>query len=236
MEDLCAQRADASLAFLLTPTDVYAIPESAAAEARDRFAHIGAPRLWRRPLQALTGGRLYDANATREVIDVTGRHCAIYDGIVTAQGANYAFAKRLQNWRALVARAAGRTVSANVAPPTATASVLARRAFAAAYAGASDFGVEVFAPATSNAVMAALLIHDLRTAGVSRDVSGPPVTASAAAPVHPVDLFGTQAVHGGTWRCAYRIGSVLEIAALRGFLAGGGRRRAAVSESKELSE
>ncbi|WP_284284871.1 hypothetical protein [Arsenicicoccus piscis] len=50
----------------------------------------------------------------------------------------------------------------NVAPPTRTRSVTKNRALAAAYAGAHWFGIEVFEPATSNTLMAALLVHDLR--------------------------------------------------------------------------
>ena len=53
----------------------------------------------------------------------------------------------------------------NVAPPTRTRSVVKNRALAAAYAGAHRFGVEVFEPATSNVLMAALLVHDLHTGG-----------------------------------------------------------------------
>ena len=63
---------------------------------------------------------------------------------------------------------AGRTVSMNVAPPTRTRSVVKNRALAAAYAGAHRFGVEVFEPATSNVLMAALLVHDLHTGGGPR--------------------------------------------------------------------
>ena len=54
-------------------------------------------------------------------------------------------------------------MSFKVAPPTRTRSVVKNRALAAAYAGAHRFGVEVFEPATSNMLMAALLVHDLRT-------------------------------------------------------------------------
>ena len=49
------------------------------------------------------------------------------------QGPNYALAKRLQSWRAMVARADGQPVSINVAPATATASVVSNPQFAAAY-------------------------------------------------------------------------------------------------------
>ena len=53
----------------------------------------------------------------------------------------------------------------NVAPPTRTRSVTKNRVLAAAYAGAHRFGVEVFEPATTKVLMAALLVHDLHTGG-----------------------------------------------------------------------
>src|SRR6185436_17606823 len=91
-----------------------------------------------------------------------GADPGICDSLVAQQGPNYALAKRLQRWRATVARANGIPVSFTVAPPTRTRSVVKNRALAAAYAGAHVFGVEVFEPSTSNALMAALLVHDLR--------------------------------------------------------------------------
>ena len=86
-------------------------------------------------------------------------------------------------------------MSANVAPATATHSVMKNRLLAAAYSGAKRFGVEVFAPETSRVLMAALLVHDLR--------------AQAPAPIHPDDLFVAGAAHGGLWRVAYSPRSVL---------------------------
>src|SRR5690606_5475346 len=91
-----------------------------------------------------------------------GWRVGITDALVLQQGPNYALAKRLQQWRAITARAKGVRVSANVAPATTTQSVIKNIALAAAYAGADHFGVEIFRPETSNALMAALLIHDLR--------------------------------------------------------------------------
>jgi hypothetical protein len=122
---------------------------------------------------------------------------------VPQQGPNYALAKRLQRWRACVARAGGSTVSMNVAPPTRTRSVLKNRALAAAYAGAHRFGVEVFEPATSNVLMAALLVHDLQTGG---------------GPVHPQPWQDEAyaAAHGGLWRCPYAPRSALGLAAVLG--------------------
>ena len=99
---------------------------------------------------------------------VAGSDPGINDSLVPQQGPNYALAKRLQRWRATVARQQGTTVSMNVAPPTRTKSVVKNRALAAAYAGAHRFGVEVFEPSTSNVLMAALLVHDLNTDGGPR--------------------------------------------------------------------
>ncbi|MCW3844506.1 hypothetical protein ONA70_30925, partial [Micromonospora yasonensis] len=117
-------------------------------------------------------------------------------------------AKRLQRWRAAAARAAGTTVSLIVAPPTRTRSVLRNRALAAAYAGAHRFGIEVFEPATSNTLMAALLVHDLRTGG-------------EAAREHPWRDEAYAAAHGGLWRVPYAPRSALGLAVLLGL--GGAR-------------
>lgn len=210
MEDLAAQRRDIDLAFLLTPTDVYVIPEEAAHAARENFAQAGMSRIWREPLRALTKGRLYAPNVESDINDLHGNHYGLYDGVIPIQGPNYALAKHIQKWRALAARTAGHRVSANVAPSTATASVLTRRDFAAAYAGAEYYGVETFEPATTNAIMAALLIHDLRNDDC-------PANSAVALP-NPLALFMNEAVHGGVWRVGLQLRSVIEIAAIRGFI------------------
>ena len=87
-----------------------------------------------------------------------------------AQGPNYALAKRLQQWRAIWARSIGYRVSLNIAPSTTTASVVKNPALAAGFAGASAFGIEVFEPETTNALMAALWVFLL--AGASDAVDG----------------------------------------------------------------
>jgi len=212
MENLAAQRRDIALAFLLTPTDVFVIPEEAAKAARENYARAGISRLWREPLRVVTGGRLYAPNAEFDISDLHGNRYGLYDGIVPAQGPNYALAKHIQTWRALVASAAGHRVSANVAPSTATSSVVIRRDFAAAYAGARHYGVEIFEPETTNAIMAALLIHDLR-------YDNSPANPAVELP-HPLALFMDEAVHGGVWRTGLQLRSVLEIAAIRGLISG----------------
>ncbi|BAK35620.1 hypothetical protein MLP_26060 [Microlunatus phosphovorus NM-1] len=195
---LVAERPDTALGFLATPTDVFAVPgdavrqSTAAYEQRSKTAKILG-----RPLRTLSGGRLL-----RRAY-VPGADPGISDSLVAQQGPNYALAKRLQRWRATVARRDGVLVSMNVAPPTRTRSVVKNRALAAAYAGAHRFGVEVFEPSTSNVLMAALLVHDLHTGGGPRHPE-------------PWQDEAYAAVHGGLWRLPYAPRSVLGLAALMG--------------------
>lgn len=207
--NLTRRRDDVALAFLATPTDAFAVGADCVAEARGRFARESSGP-WRRAVNRLSGRRLYVANLEQEATAVGGERYGLFDGLVTLQGPNYAFAKRIQKWRALLARSQGVRVSANVAPPCFTRSVVHNRAFAAAYRGARHYGAEIFAPATANALMAALLVHDLRQSGCAADPTAPLG--------HPLDLFIEGANHGGLWRGALQARSVLGIAALRGLL------------------
>jgi hypothetical protein len=192
-------RHDLALAFLATPTDVFAVPGDAV-EHSTRCYERRAPatKLLARPLRTVSGGRLLRRGY------VKGSDPGVNDSLVPQQGPNYALAKRLQRWRATVAREAGTVVSLNVAPPTRTRSVVKNRALAAAYAGAHRFGVEVFEPATSNVLMAALLVHDLQTGGGPRHAL-------------PWQDEAYAAVHGGLWRTAYAPRSALGLAALLGY-------------------
>ena len=196
---LVAERPDTALAFLATPTDVFAVPSEAVEASTEAYAaRSGTAKLVGRPLRTLSGGRLLRRAYA------AGADPGINDSLIPQQGPNYALAKRLQRWRATVARHDGALVSLNVAPPTRTRSVLKNRALAAAYAGAHRFGVEVFEPATSNVLMAALLVHDLHTGG---------------GPTHaePWQDEAYAAVHGGLWRTAYAPRSILGMAALFGW-------------------
>jgi len=198
---LLAARGDVALAFLATPTDVFAVPGDAVAQSARAYADRSpAAKLGAWPLHALSGGRLLHP-AYRP-----GADPGICDSQVPQQGPNYVLAKRVQRWRATVARDGGAAVSMNVAPPTRTRSVLKNRVLAAAYAGAPRFGVEVFEPATTKTLMAALLVHDLHTGG------GP-------AEAHPWEDEAHAAAHGGLWRIAYTPRSALGLAVMLGYRA-----------------
>jgi hypothetical protein len=198
---LLAARGDVALAFLATPTDVFAVPGDAVAQSARAYADRSpAAKLGAWPLHALSGGRLLHP-AYRP-----GADPGICDSQVPQQGPNYVLAKRVQRWRATVARDGGAAVSMNVAPPTRTRSVLKNRVLAAAYAGAPRFGVEVFEPATTKTLMAALLVHDLHAGG-------------GQAQAHPWEDEARAAAHGGLWRIAYTPRSALGLAVMLGYRA-----------------
>jgi hypothetical protein len=200
--ELLRRRSDVSLAFLATPTDVFAVPADAVEQSTRAYrAPSAAMRLARPALRGVSAGRLLRRNYA------PGSDPGINDSLVPQQGPNYALAKRLQRWRATVAQRDGIGVSLNVAPPTRTRSVLKNRALASAYAGAHRFGIEVFEPATSNVLMAALLVHDLR--------------AGTPAHEHPWQDEAFGAVHGGLWRGPYDPRSALGLAVVLGL--GGAR-------------
>jgi hypothetical protein len=194
-ERVARQRAELALAFLATPTDTFAVPGATVAQATGAY---GRSRV--RALGAVTRGRLLQPPYE------PGADPGINDSLIPQQGPNYALAKRIQRWRATVAREAGTTVSFHVAPSSGTRSVTKNRALAAAFRGAHHFGVEVFEPATASTLLAALLVHDLNTDPVRHE--------------HPWQDEAHTAVHGGLWRTAYAPRSVLGFAALLGLVPG----------------
>lgn len=191
-------RPDLALAFLATPTDAFAVPVEAVRHATEAYRNRSATAtVLGRPLRWASRGALLSRAYPPDADP------GICDALVPAQGPNYALAKRLQRWRAAVARDAGSTVSFHVAPSSRTRSVVKNRALASAFAGAHRFGVEVFDPSTANVLMAALLARDLNVEPVVRE--------------HPWQDEAAEAVHGGLWRTPYAPRSALGIAALLGF-------------------
>jgi hypothetical protein len=206
---LAARGVDLSLAVLVTPTDVFAVPEDAVEMSRRRFAQR---RRSERLVGAVSRGRLFAPNYDSVVVSDEGLRLGLADSLVPQQGPSYALAKRLQGWRARLARDRGLVSSANVAPSTRTRSVTKNRVLAAAYTGASRFGVEIFDPPTSSTLMAALLVHDLR----NDKAASQPGTALD----HPLELFMQGAASGGLWRTAFAPRSALPVAALLGLARG----------------
>jgi hypothetical protein len=202
---LLRQRDDHSVVCLATPTDAFAVPSSVVRETRERAGRW--PAMLARGISRASVRRLLVPSYRTTVRTDSGDEVGIADSLVLQQGPNYALAKRMQRWRAIVTHATGAFAAVHVAPPTRTRSVLKNRVLAAAYAGASMFGIETFEPATSRALMAALLIHDLRMHQQA------PRRGNGLLAEHELTA---SAVHGGLWRIAWETRTALPLAVLRG--------------------
>ncbi|CAM9418525.1 unnamed protein product [Ectocarpus fasciculatus] len=200
VKGLTESRRDVMPAYLCTPTDVHVIPSAAHDAAASQARSLGLVNL----LCKITGNlaMTLTSNVKPAVVGADGGSLYLVDGLVNKQGPNYALAKRMQHWRAVVARQEYRCkVSSNIAPSTATASVVSNRLFAMAYGGMHFFQpMEVFQQETSNAVMGALLL---------RDVADPATPSNPTLPLkNPLQLFSFGSFHGGVWRMAYTIDSI----------------------------
>lgn len=208
-----------ALAYLCSPTDVFAIPQSArdrsmaafdAAENSNGGGSVSS-RL-HHLVRFLRTGALAPNVACSSLMEPrlgqSPSKLPIVDSLVVQQGPNYCFAKRLQHWRAMVARHDGHVVSSNVAPASNTHSVLKNQLLAAAFQGADLVKpLLIFEPETSNVLMTFLLLHDLA------NEKGNPETTN-----HPLMLFSTTAVHNGVWTCAYQLRSVLELVVIAEYI------------------
>ena len=131
-----------SLMYMATPTDIFAIKPDTVEGANQRYQQ--------RSLLAKTGTRIahrltrqqFFRQHMQDLIRADdGQQYGIADCLVIEQGPNYALAKRLQQWRAVLARSQGQQVSLNVAPSTTTASVVKNPLLKAAFAGAHIYEI-----------------------------------------------------------------------------------------------
>eukprot|EP01123_Difflugia_compressa_P010125 TRINITY_DN3612_c0_g1_i1.p1 TRINITY_DN3612_c0_g1~~TRINITY_DN3612_c0_g1_i1.p1 ORF type:complete len:747 (-),score=149.79 TRINITY_DN3612_c0_g1_i1:76-2283(-) len=196
MAGLCESRKNVTLAFLCTPTDVHVITEEAYKAQHQNYQNVP---FWQKLIEKIPRSGLRKSQL--KPVSGKGGPYKIVDGLVIQQGPNYALAKRLQHWRAVIARGNKVRVSSNVAPSTSTPSVVSNKQFAAAYAEMHRFvPMEIFGKETSNAVMGALLIHDIRN---PKSISNPQTETT-----NPLQLFQIGSFHGGIWRTGYHFGEL----------------------------
>uniref|UniRef100_A0A6S9ITY6 very-long-chain (3R)-3-hydroxyacyl-CoA dehydratase n=2 Tax=Ditylum brightwellii TaxID=49249 RepID=A0A6S9ITY6_9STRA len=203
--DLSTKRKGTSLAYLCTPTDLHLVPKEAYEASLEEYKTY-SKKLYCIIMSILGRGKLLRKNA-RTPIPGEGGDFYTVNGISVAQGPNYALAKRMQHWRAIVARSEGCIVSSNIAPATSTVSVTQNRTFAWAYEGMPYFKpYEISAPSTSNSVMSAILFYDLNDPASA----GNPKTKLN----NPNQIFQFGSFNGGCWRCAYEVDSIGEASVL----------------------
>jgi len=216
ISEVCKARPDTAIAFLCTPTDIHFVPDEAHNAALQHYGfHIGKPI--EILLNLLTLGTRLVKNALPPITTADGSKVKLIDGLSVAQGPNYALAKRLQHWRAIVAYDNNHTVSSNIAPSTSTLSVVSNKSFGWAYAGMPYFKpYEIFVQDTTNALMAAVLISDV----TDKTSVANPANRAAKGIKNALELFKFNSVHGGLWRAAYKVDSIGEVSALIYFIGG----------------
>ncbi|WOE40809.1 hypothetical protein [Acinetobacter chinensis] len=212
MHYVSEQKPDSSLMYMCTPTDVYAVPAEVIDASAQKFTQRSTfEKALSKGISTLSGQHFFKSGQQQLIPSDNGESYGIADCLVVEQGPNYALAKRIQQWRATLARHQGQKVSINIAPSTTTHSVTKNPLLKAAFNGAELFDVEAFEPATTNAIMAALWIHDLRN---------PASVANPETPLkHPLQLMMEGANHGGLWRVSYLARTALPFAAIYGFAA-----------------
>jgi hypothetical protein len=190
------------VAYLCTPTDAHLCTAASVDAAKSNF---NKSPVWLKLLAQIINlaGLPMKRNVEKPILDANGNAIDgihVVDCIIPEQGPNYILAKRLQHWRAMVSREQGVIASSNIAPSTATASVLSNVMFALSYKGFPSIRpMEITFQETSNSVMAALLIRDIRD---------PTSASNPKTPLkNPLCLFGDAAWHGGCWRTGYKFSS-----------------------------
>lgn len=202
VQSLLKIRSDISLAYLLTPTDVFVVSDVALEKSINRYSRRRG-KILKRLLHYLTGKRLFSASISKTTEDKNGNALGILDNLIPQQGPSYVLAKRIQRWRAIDTINRGHKVSCNVAPASSTRSVMSNNFFLAASRGSESFGVEVFSPETANTLMTLQLIADIERDSLSE---------------RGEQLFMKGANHGGAWGLGYSFRSVMPFSLMIGFL------------------
>ncbi|MEN4984097.1 hypothetical protein [Acinetobacter modestus] len=211
MEQVSQHKPDSSIMFMLTPTDIYAIPKAVVHSIQDKIKQRPiVEKLLTKSIHNISLNNFFKPNLKQLIQSDNGQQYGISDCMVIEQGPNYALAKRLQQWYAITTRARGQKTVINIAPSTTTHSVVKNPILKAAFSGADLFKVETFNPETTNAIMAALWIHDLNN---PESATNPNNKLD-----HPLELIMENANHGGLWHVPYLARTALPFAAAYGWV------------------
>jgi hypothetical protein len=219
-----------ALAYLTSPTTVYTIPTDAALDAQCRYQReqeslsswwlsslvpVVSLGKWGQPTNTwlqLSGH--HDDNGEAK-IEPTG---IVFNGVHTLQGPNYCLAKLMQQWRCIVSRYQDQlTVCAPHAPPTRTESVRHNTQAAAALEGLPYFAPLVtFDVQPCSSLLTAILLGQLSSFCSDSSTAAETTTLGPPPPSHPLAMFWDGSVHGGSWRCPYKIDSLATLTYILG--------------------
>jgi hypothetical protein len=200
------RQSNTSLAYLCSPTDAFLWPKAAVDASMHGYNNRG---IFAKLSNTASLDRFCKSNVEQMPDPVNGNY--IIECFVTQQGPNYAIAKRIQHWRALVAKEDDNiAVSTNIAPSSSTKSVTSNSLLAAAYEGTEYFPpIEIFSPETSNHVMTAMLLNDICDVNSVAYPNQKPLS-------NPLYLFSDGSWHGGFWRSPFQLSSLVELSAVLG--------------------
>lgn len=192
-------KAKLALSWLATPLDVVVANESVTQSQTSKFdTRSFATKLRDAIWQAFGQLKSPQAHAMKTKGSVA------FDASSVRQGSSYLLAKHSEKWRALLAFRQGNLVSYIVAPPATTRSVLGVKILNYTYRGLGRFGVKPFSAVETRRAMALLLLRNL--------------TAASARQTDAVALVSANAIHGGTWRLAYKPDTIWVPATFYGWL------------------
>uniref|UniRef100_A0A7S0HG81 Uncharacterized protein n=1 Tax=Hanusia phi TaxID=3032 RepID=A0A7S0HG81_9CRYP len=181
-----------SVAYLGSPSTCVAVPKEcydASLQAQQE-----AP-FWQKML-------FLKPKVVEKVTADTGETIHFNNGLVVLQGPNYALAKTLQMWRAMLLREEEKiVVSTNIAPASRTLSVTHNSFLSTFLDGQGHFKpLLTFEAATASEVLALLLLHDIFSSLSSTHPSKPLA--------NPLLLFSKKSIHGGLWRMPWQAESI----------------------------
>lgn len=185
-----------ALSYLCTVANVHCVSKEAALISMRNYE---TRALWKSVFGYLGKGYVRRAMCD-PFTNSEGNNITFANHLSSLLGPNYALAKRIQIWRALLARRMGCIVSCNIAPSSDTMATISNRSIALAYKGFHFFGVEVFEQSTTRALMTAVLLNDLMD---KRSPANPWVELS-----HPLELQARIACHGGAHRMGEGLGTI----------------------------
>jgi len=181
------------LLYIDTPSHVHLVPRTASASSKRFRASTGTVQkiLYTLGLLKPLRFRRSRESAEREVMV----------GLANEQGPNYAIAKYLQRWRALVARHSGCLVSITNGPAAKTNSVMHAKTMAFVMNHLHWIPPNVaHEPETVKELMAMIMVRDLQS---SHALARP-----HAKTLHVLDICEENAWHGGMWLSPYEARSI----------------------------
>lgn len=194
-----------AVAYYSSPTICTTIPPACARDARERYnqdSPMQKNRWLPRVLQFTSLGFWFQPINTWKDLkqEDDSASVVLLNALVHLQGPNYGLSQTMKLWRCMMATADGEPVVPIVAPPTRTNSVFHNPEAAAALEGLPMVAEPnvCFDVASSSTLLTAILLHKLEQATTA---SANPTTTTT----HPMELFWDGSVHGGGWRCAYRM-------------------------------